>query len=194
MSNCSLRGETIAYLALGLSANTSLTKLILSDNICIGKDGISKLCDALIDNKKECKLIDLDLAKCNINSDCAQPIIRLMNSNYKLRHLNLKDNVIKDDVATEMLGALLNFNSYVTRCNLEFNPIRHHTMKEIEAITKANILKVNEQEIPQMKQEINEYRISTAMQLLESYNDPLVRDYIEELIPASHLDSLKRLN
>jgi len=125
MSNCNLQPESIAYLALGFSANVSLTKLILSDNISIGKEGITKLCDALIDNKKECKLIDLDLAKCNINSDSAKPIIRLMNSNYKLRHINLKDNVIKDDAATEMLSALLNYNSYVTRCNLDFNPIRH---------------------------------------------------------------------
>ena len=47
-----------------------------------------------VENRAESKLTDLELAKCNVTSECAKHFIRLMGSKHKLRHLNLKDNLI----------------------------------------------------------------------------------------------------
>jgi len=85
--------DTILSISKGMSDNTSLTKLILSENPLIGTI-LGKLCDALVENRAESKLIDLELAKCNVTSDCAKHFIKLISSKHKLRHLNLKDNLI----------------------------------------------------------------------------------------------------
>lgn len=92
LSNCKLQSESFVSLSRGLALNTSLLKLILSDNSQISQS-LAKICDALID-KSESKLIDLELAKCSITSQSASHLIRLLNSKSKLRHLNLKDNSI----------------------------------------------------------------------------------------------------
>ena len=110
--------------AIGMKSNTSIIKLILSENSGI-RENLNKLCDALIENRQDCKLIEIDLSKCSITSECARPIVKLLNSKYKLRHLNLRDNSIRDDTASEMLGGLVNNNSFITRLNLEYNPIKH---------------------------------------------------------------------
>jgi len=105
LSNCKLVPESMAFLARGMANNTSLHKLVLSENGLIGKEGLGKLCDALID-KSEIKLVDLELAKCAITSEGAKHLIKLLNSKVKLRHLNLKDNAIQDEAAIEILGSL----------------------------------------------------------------------------------------
>jgi hypothetical protein len=85
--------ETLLSIAKGMQVNTSLTRLVLSENPLIG-NSLGKLCDALAENRTESKLTDLELSKCNVTSDSAKHIIRLMGSKHKLRHLNLKDNSI----------------------------------------------------------------------------------------------------
>ena len=108
-----------------MSVNSCLQKLVLSENSHMGKESIARLCDSLLENKAGCKLVDLELSKCNITSECAKYLIKLMSSKIKLRHLNLKDNSIQDDAASEMLGALLHHNFYITRLNIDFNPVKH---------------------------------------------------------------------
>ena len=102
-------------------------------------DNLGQFCQALIENRY-CKLIDLDLSKCNITSESARPLIKLLNSKYKLRHLNLKDNAIRDNAASELLNALLNYNCFITKLNMEYNPIKHQIFKDIETQTKQNTI------------------------------------------------------
>jgi hypothetical protein len=93
MAKCCIMPETILSIAKGMSDNTSLNKLILSENPLVGNI-LGKLCDALVENHAESKLTDLELAKCNVTSECAKHFIKLLGSKHKLRHLNLKDNLI----------------------------------------------------------------------------------------------------
>lgn len=102
MNNCNLKPEVFLSLASGLSQNVSLTKLMVAENSWITKDNLQKICEAMLENKN-CKLIELDLSKCNINSEKVRPLIILLENNYKLRNLNLKDNFIKDDAASDLL-------------------------------------------------------------------------------------------
>lgn len=46
--------------------------------------------------KTESKLIELDLQRCSISGESVLPIVDLLNSKYKLRVLNLKDNAVDD--------------------------------------------------------------------------------------------------
>lgn len=160
----------------------------------MGRESIAKLCDALLDNNADCKLVDLELAKCNITSTCAKHLIKLMSSKIKLRHLNLKDNTIQDDAASEMLAALVHHNNYITRLNIDYNPVRHQLLRDIDAQTKLNVLKVNAQEMPMMVQEINEIKTRTALVLYECSTDPLLKGKMMEIFSPETLDVLKRIH
>lgn len=93
MAKCCLMPESVLSIAKGMSDNTSLHKLILSENPLIG-NSLGKLCDSLVENRAESKLTDLEISKCNVKSECAKHIIKLIASKHKLRHLNLRDNLI----------------------------------------------------------------------------------------------------
>ena len=51
----------MAYLGIGLSKNTTLERIILSENELCGRESIHYLVKGLIDNKEGSKLIDIDL-------------------------------------------------------------------------------------------------------------------------------------
>jgi len=102
----------------------------LSENSDIRKDCIQFLVNAILLNRSESKLIELELAKCSLGEQDVQPFIKLIGSNYKLRCLNLKDNDVRDCAAAELLGALM-ANKYVTKLNLDLNPIRHQIKQDI---------------------------------------------------------------
>ena len=193
LAKCSLLPEVVASIAKGMQANASLTRLVLSENPLIG-GSLGKLCDALAENRAESRLTDLELSKCNVTSEHAKHMIRLMGSKHKLRHLNLKDNSIQDEAAQEMLGVLMHSNTYITRLNVDFNPIKHQILRDIDAQTKLNVLKVNEQEIPSMQIEINEVKSRTAYLLTECAKEPLLKDKVLSLIGHEAVDVLKRLN
>ena len=93
-----------------------------------------------------------------------------------------------------MLSALMHSNNYITRLNMEFNPIKHQILRDIDAQTKLNIFKVYEQEIPMMKGEIIEAKSRTAYLLHECAKDSLLKDQVKYLIGPHTIDILKRLN
>jgi Ran GTPase-activating protein (RanGAP) involved in mRNA processing and transport len=194
LTACNLQPVSVLYVAKGMAQNTSLHRLILNENIHIGKESLAKLCDALLENKSECKLVDLELSKCAITSESAKHLSKLLNSKIKLRHLNLRDNSIQDDAACEMLGALVNHNFYLTRVNMEYNPIKHQILRDIEAQTKLNVLKVNEQEIPILQNEITNIKARTAGVLHDCSIEPLLKPKLAELFDASTVDAFKRMS
>lgn len=60
-------------------------------------------------------------------------------------------------------------------------------------MTKQNVLKVNEQEIPTIQTEINEVKSRTAYLLTECAKEPLLREKVESLVGSDALDVLNRL-
>ena len=118
MNGCMLKDAAMTFIGGGLGQNIALLKLSLQENEMITKDGLSYLCKGLIDNKKESKLVELDLQKCRIMSKSMLPFGKLLASNYKIRVLNLKHNHITDEGAEELLEQVIN-NEYVTKVNLD---------------------------------------------------------------------------
>ena len=66
------------FLGLGLQKNFYLTKLGLSENDMIEKDGFQSLVKGLLENKADSKLVDLDLYKCRILDSNLAPITKLI--------------------------------------------------------------------------------------------------------------------
>jgi len=194
LTGCNLQPESVLFIAKGMAVNTCLHRLILNENINIGKESLAKLCDALLENKNDCKLVDLELSKCAITSESAKHLSKLLNSKIKLRHLNLRDNSIQDDAACEILGALINLNFYLTRVNMEFNPIKHQILRDIEAQTKLNVMKVNEQEIPVLMNEITDVKARTAGLLHDCSVEPLLKPKLQELFDDETIDAFKRMS
>lgn len=54
----------------------------------------------------------------------------------------MRCNFIKDPIAAEFIGALT-ANTYLTKLNLEMNAIKLKFTKEIDAVIKQNLMKVN---------------------------------------------------
>jgi hypothetical protein len=67
--------------------------------------------------------------------------------------LNLRDNIIRDKGADELINALKT-NTNIIRLSLELNPVKHVIFKEIEALTKRNQNDLKGKEGPQIKYEI----------------------------------------
>ena len=132
MSKCKLENPCLAFIGNGFLKNTTLCKLNLSENY-FTKKGINLLCRGI--QKNVCKLKELDLSSCRLDTEAIEPIIKLIQSGYKLRNLNLKSNFIKDPVAVEFIGALT-ANTNMTKLNLEMNAIKLKFTKEIDAVIK----------------------------------------------------------
>ena len=133
----------------------------LCENGLGDRESFNYLVKGLIDNPEGSKLIELDLSKNRITSESVEPFVQLFEKNVKLRNLNLKNNIITDEGASLLVQAIIN-NEYITKFSLEFNPLRHSVLADIEKHTRANQLKVNEQEVPQMIEEILEVKKKTA--------------------------------
>ena len=96
-----------------------------------------------------------------MTSETIEPFIDLFEQNLKVRTLNLRHNVITDEGAKLLVQAIVN-NEYVTKLLLDMNPIRHSILADIEKHTTKNMLKVSEQEVPQMIEEILDVKKKTA--------------------------------
>ena len=192
MSGCKLKDTAMSFIGLGISENIALTKVSFSENEQITKDGLHFLVKGLLD-ADDSKLVDIDLSKNNINSKTILPIARLLSLNHKIRTLNLKGNSITDEGAAELLGAIVS-NEYITKVVLEYNPFRHAIVKDIEAQCKANVLKVNGQEVPSMTAEIIDVKKKTCQTLFDCAMDPLIKDKICAFMPKDRLERLKMAN
>ena len=67
--------------------------------------------------------------------------------------LNLRDNIIRDKAADELINALKS-NTHIIRLSLDLNPVKHVVLIEIEALTKRNQNDMKEKEGPQIQYEI----------------------------------------
>lgn len=121
----------MAYIGIGLSKNTTLERIVLSENEFSGRESMHYLVKGLIDNQEGSKLIDIDLQKNRMTSETIEPFIDLFEQNLKVRTLNLRHNVITDEGAQLLAQALVN-NEYITKFLCDMNPIRHSILTDIE--------------------------------------------------------------
>ena len=105
ISHCGLPRQAFLFLGDGISKNSTLQKLMMTDNDLSDPVMLKFICDGIICSKVEPKLVELDLQRCGINDKGVVPIARLLQCKYKLRVLNLRDNAITDDGASELLQA-----------------------------------------------------------------------------------------
>lgn len=87
-------------------------------------------------------MVDLDLSKNRINSAAVVPFTRLFEENFKIRSINLRHNLITDEGAQLLVQSVVN-NVYITKLQLEMNPLRHSVIVDIEKHTAQNQLKVS---------------------------------------------------
>ena len=78
-----------------------------------------------------------------MTSASIEPFINLFESNFKIRGINLRHNIITDEGATLLLQGVIN-NEFITKFLLDMNPIRHSILADIETHTLKNLHKVNE--------------------------------------------------
>ena len=160
LTGCKLQTGSMAFIAGGLSRNTTLERLILSENMFRERESMQHFVTSLIENP-ESKLREVDLSKNQMSTETIMPFIELLEENVKIRHINLRHNVITDEGAKLLVQAIVN-NEYVTKLLLDMNPIRHSILADIEKHTTKNMLKVSEQEVPQMIEEILDVKKKTA--------------------------------
>ena len=87
----------------------------------------------------------------------AEPFADFFEKNFKIRSLNLRNNVINDEGAKLLLHAMVR-NIKICKFNVDLNPINHKIINEIEKHTKENQLKVSEQEVSKMIKEVIEIK------------------------------------
>lgn len=115
----------------------------------------------------------------------------MFEQNFKIRTLNLRNNVITDEGAQTLAQAVVN-NQFITKLLCDMNPIRHSIITDIENHTKLNLQKVNEQEVPSMISEILDVKKRTAQSLFDCVQDPMIKDKIQIVMHPSRLKNLRR--
>ena len=84
-------------------------------------------------------------------------IPQLIKANSKLLVLNLRDNMIRDIAADQIVKAL-SFNSNIVKLPFDLNPVKHAVFIDIDTITTRNQINSKELVTPTIKNEINAMR------------------------------------
>ena len=131
LAGCQLNVTDMMFLGQGLSKNSAIQRLVLTDNSLEDKRSLEYLCKGLANSKCNPKLIELELQRCSLSTDSVMSLVGLLSSKYKLRSLNLRDNGIVDEAAVALHGAI-KINPFLSRILLEMNPARLNITQDIE--------------------------------------------------------------
>ncbi len=82
-------------------------------------------------------LEELDLSKCSLKCESVKPIAELIQSQSKIKSLNLSNNNISDLGARLLLTALQQ-NKFLTKFRIDLNPIRILINREIDLCLSQN--------------------------------------------------------
>lgn len=69
--------------------------------------------------------------------------------------INIRDNLIRDEAADAIKFALKT-NLTIMKFQIDMNPIKHATFKEIEGSVKRNVARYKEKYAPAIKKEISQ--------------------------------------
>ena len=136
-----LSSESVASIITGLSHNSSLTTLIIS-NSHFSKTNVDSLASILKDHSK-CTLTELWLQDCHISSEGAVELAAALCKNTTLEHLNLSDNPIGEHVeGVTAVANMLVENKTLTELNLRDCHISSEGAVELaDALCKNSTLK-----------------------------------------------------
>lgn len=112
------------------------------------------ICQGIMDNHIGSTIRHIDLSRNKLLSEHITSICELIR--YKPKHLqiiNLRDNLIREDIGEALVNAL-KVNDNIVKLCLDINPIKHVIFKEIEQITKRNLENMKEKECPHIQNEI----------------------------------------
>ena len=123
LSYCNINEKAGAMIGKGLRGNRFLQTLILKGNPI--KEGVIEIAKAFLENKKALTIKELDLSKCQIESEhITQEFLDMIKSPFTtLKSLSLRDNLIRAK-AGENLKDVLKVNKTITKITLDYNPIK----------------------------------------------------------------------
>jgi hypothetical protein len=138
-----------SILGRSLRRNLKLSKLSLSSNQ-LEDTGLLSLLDGVLENLSQfqtCPLIDLDFSKNGIELTDLKVKGRLCKilsePSSKIQNLSLRDNLIRDDAA-DAISMALRSNLSIMKLQIDMNPIKIATLKEMEISVKRNIVRYKE--------------------------------------------------
>ena len=120
-----------------MSSNTKLEQLGLSDNKNIGRSGCESIATLLQDTNSNINKIEL--ARCEIDNDCATILAQTLVGNTKLKCLDLSGNRSITESGWNAFSAILANNSNRTLCSLG----KDHHDKDFVPNSLASLLKLN---------------------------------------------------
>lgn len=167
LNDCRLGPEGAAILGRSLRRNQKISKLYLSQNRFEDR-GLHHIMEGILDNIQTSaqlsgdKIVvspiqEVDLSKNGIElvnhtvlkTLCA--ILTCQESNMQM--LSLRDNLIRDDPA-DAINVALKVNMSLMKFQIDMNPIKHATIKELELSVKRNVQRYKEKQGPLIKREI----------------------------------------
>jgi hypothetical protein len=78
----------------------------------------------------------------------------LTSKDCHLSSLNIRDNLIREEAA-EAIKFAMRENTTILRLQIDMNPIKHATIKEIEGSVKRNLTRYKERQGPAIRREVN---------------------------------------
>ena len=142
ISDNNLSSESVANIITGLSHNSSLTNLNVS-NSHFSMANVDSLVSVLKDHPKKCTLTWLYLRDCHISSEGAVELAAALCENTTLKHLDLSHNSIGEHVdGANAVAKVLVENKTLTELNLQECHISSEGAVELAAaLCKNSILK-----------------------------------------------------
>jgi hypothetical protein len=158
LNDCNLGKIGASIVGRSLRRNIKLSKLSLSSNQ-LEDAGLLSLLDGVLENISQnhtCPLLDLDFSKNGI--ELTDPKLKgklckiLSEASSKIQNLSLRDNLIRDDAA-DAISMALRSNLSIMKLQIDMNPIKIATLKEMEISVKRNIVRHKELRDPALKKE-----------------------------------------
>ncbi|CDW85055.1 UNKNOWN [Stylonychia lemnae] len=198
LNNCKLDLKGITIISKALRRNVGLKTLNLSSNQ-FNDEGLYQLTQSLLDNTQN-TIAEIDLSRNSLelrllegNKQLTQSFIEYLRVNKSLKILNIKDNLVRDKEAQIILNNITLNQSNQMIVLFDMNPCSHNIMKEFQRYNKdmQNITK--EQEIPQIKDEIENLRKQHEQALVECQeNEQSFIDKSFETVSSNRIPKSKR--
>lgn len=120
---CEIKEEACRFIGEGLAQSKNLKKLILKGNEV--KSGVNYIAAAFISAKRPLGLQELDLSKCQLESEHVSSDFTkfIISPNCALLVLNLRDNMIVMKDAEQILLSL-KLNKLIQKLLLDHNPVK----------------------------------------------------------------------
>ncbi|XP_043537004.1 NACHT, LRR and PYD domains-containing protein 3-like [Chiloscyllium plagiosum] len=123
-------------LAKGLSSNSSLTQLNLSQNK-LGDTGVTNVCEAL--SSPQCKIQSLLLCENLIRGKVVEKLMLTLSTNWSLTSLNLNKNKLGDQGIRLMIAALGQRSCTLQTLELEGNGITNAYTEDLAVAPTTNV-------------------------------------------------------